>query len=124
MTSTKELINAIHTQDATAIESAFNAAMAEKITSKLDAMRTNVAQGMFKPAVSETSPEPVLSAEEVEHMTEEQLDEVITKKTPASEIISDFVHSDNPKFEGKSKKERIKMALGAYYANNPEKSNK
>lgn len=30
--------------------------------------------------------------------------------------IDDFVHSKNPKFAGKSKKERIKMALGAYYS--------
>lgn len=29
--------------------------------------------------------------------------------------IDDFVKSDNPKFEGKSKKERINQALGAYY---------
>ena len=30
--------------------------------------------------------------------------------------IKDFVHSDNPKFKGKDKKTRIKMALAAYYA--------
>jgi hypothetical protein len=46
----------------------------------------------------------------------EQVDEVITKKTPTGEVISDFVHSKNPKFKGKSKKERIKMALGAKYS--------
>lgn len=39
----------------------------------------------------------------------------ITRKTPISTIIRDFVHSDNPKFKGKSKKERIRMALGAAY---------
>ena len=46
----------------------------------------------------------------------EQVDEVITKKTPTGEVISDFVHSKNAKFKGKSKKERIRMALGAKYA--------
>ena len=45
----------------------------------------------------------------------EQIDEVITKKTPTGEVVSDFVHSKNPKFAGKSKKERIRMALGAKY---------
>lgn len=45
----------------------------------------------------------------------EQMDEVITKSTPTGEVIKDFVHSKNPKFKGKSKKERIKMALGAKY---------
>lgn len=49
-------------------------------------------------------------------LTEEQLEEILTKKDPAGEWISDFVKSDNPKFAGKSKKERMKMALGAYYA--------
>ena len=49
--------------------------------------------------------------------TEEiSLDEVITKKTPTGEVIGDFVHSKNSKFAGKSKKERIRMALGAKYA--------
>ena len=47
---------------------------------------------------------------------EEQLDEVLSKSDPASKWIHDFVKSDNPKFKGKSKKERIQMALGAYYA--------
>jgi len=46
----------------------------------------------------------------------EQVDEVLTKSTTAGETIHDFVHSKNPKFAGKSKKERQRMALGAYYA--------
>lgn len=46
----------------------------------------------------------------------EQVEEKLTAADPASKWISDFVNSDNPKFEGKSKKERIQQALGAYYA--------
>jgi hypothetical protein len=57
-------------------------------------------------------------------MTEKQLDEILTKKTPASKVISDFVHSDDPKFAGDTKKQRIKRALGAYYGMHPEKSRK
>jgi hypothetical protein len=53
--------------------------------------------------------------EELDDQDLDQLDEVLGKDATASDWISDFVHSDNPKFEGKSKKERIKMALGAYY---------
>lgn len=45
-----------------------------------------------------------------------KLDEVITSKTPTSKVIDDFVHSKNPKFAGKSKEERIRMALGAKYS--------
>jgi len=56
--------------------------------------------------------------EEVE-LTEEQLDEmineVLSKDASAGDWIHDFVHSDNPKFAGKSTAERKKMALGAYY---------
>ena len=48
------------------------------------------------------------------------LHEVLSKDAKAGDWISDFVHSDNPKFAGKSKKERIKMALGAYYGKQNE----
>jgi hypothetical protein len=49
-----------------------------------------------------------------------KLQEVLTKKTPASEVISDFVHSKNKTFSGDSKKQRIKRALGAYYGMHKE----
>jgi len=52
-----------------------------------------------------------LKKEEVEY-----IEEKLTSSDPASKWIHDFVHSDNPKFAGKSKKERINMALGAKYA--------
>nr|QMP83397.1 MAG: hypothetical protein [Caudoviricetes sp.] len=46
----------------------------------------------------------------------EELEEKLSVSDGAEKWIHDFVHSDNPKFEGKSKKERIQMALGAFYA--------
>lgn len=46
--STLDLVSAIINKDATGIETAFNTAMAEKISTRLDDMRTNVAQSMFK----------------------------------------------------------------------------
>jgi hypothetical protein len=49
------------------------------------------------------------------------LHEVLSKDAKAGDWISDFVHSTNPKFEGKSKKERINMALGAYYSTQKKK---
>lgn len=45
----------------------------------------------------------------------EELEEKLSVSDGAEKWIHDFVHSDNPKFEGKSKKERIQMALGAFY---------
>ena len=61
-----------------------------------------------------------------EEVTEAQLDEmineVLSKDASAGEWIDDFVHSDNPKFAGKSKAERKKMALGAYYGQQKEEA--
>jgi len=47
---------------------------------------------------------------------QKSLKEVLTKKTPAGEVIRDFQKSDNPKFAGKSQEKRKQMALAAYYA--------
>lgn len=55
MNTTLELINAISTGDASATENAFNAAMAEKISAKLDDMRINVAKSMFNPQEEQPS---------------------------------------------------------------------
>jgi hypothetical protein len=56
-------------------------------------------------------------------LTEEQKNEIVAEleealngDLSAGEWIRDFVHSDNPKFEGKSKDKRKQMALAAYYA--------
>lgn len=48
-------------------------------------------------------------------MQEAAIDEVLTAKTPVETWIKDFQDSTNPKFEGKSKEKRRKMALAAYY---------
>jgi hypothetical protein len=58
-----------------------------------------------------------VAAKKLKEETEVQyIEEKLTATDPASKWISDFVASDNPKFAGKSKKERIQMALGAHYA--------
>jgi hypothetical protein len=72
------------------------------------------AMDYFKKNMKKLHSEEVES--DVDSLTEEQLEEVLKKSDPAGKWISDFVHSKNPKFEGKSKKERMKQALGAYYA--------
>jgi len=45
-----------------------------------------------------------------------QVDEVLKPSMGAGAYVSDFVHSKNPKFAGKSKKDRMKQALAAYYS--------
>jgi len=47
---------------------------------------------------------------------EQFVTEKLSASQPASAWIRDFIDSTNPKFKGKTKKERISMALGAYYA--------
>lgn len=47
---------------------------------------------------------------------DQMIQEVLSKDASAGDWIHDFVHSDNPKFAGKSKEMRKKMALAAYYA--------
>ena len=59
---------------------------------------------------------PDLTEEQKNELVAE-LQEVLGKDDPAGKWISDFVHSDNPKFAGKSKEKRKQMALAAYYAN-------
>ena len=49
------------------------------------------------------------------NLRDETLEEKLKSSDPTGKWIHDFVHSDNPKFAGKSKKERIRMALGASY---------
>ena len=44
----------------------------------------------------------------------------VTKATTKEQMIHDFVHSDNPKFAGHSKEERIKQALAAWYGMHKE----
>jgi len=48
MSNVKNLIDAISTGNALETESSFNTAMAEKISSRLETMRAEVAQNMFK----------------------------------------------------------------------------
>lgn len=51
-----------------------------------------------------------------EDLDESYIEEKLSVSDGVDAWVSDFVKSDNPKFEGKSKKERIQMALGAYYS--------
>jgi hypothetical protein len=46
---------------------------------------------------------------------EKPIDEKLNPSMGSAKYIDDFVKSKDPRFEGKTKKERIKMALGAYY---------
>lgn len=53
---------------------------------------------------------------------DQQINEVLSKDASAGDWIHDFINSDNPKFAGKSKETRKKMALAAYYAKQKNES--
>jgi thymidine phosphorylase len=69
MSNVKSLINAISTGNALETENAFNATMAEKISARLETMRTDVAQNMFK------TPEAVVE----EELTQEEYDSILSE---------------------------------------------
>jgi len=55
-----------------------------------------------------------------EPILDELIYEVMSKDASAGDYIHDFIHSDNPKFAGKSKAKRKEMALAAYYSKKNE----
>ena len=54
----------------------------------------------------------------------EELNEVLTSKTPIKTWIDDFIASDAPQFAGKSSEERKQMAIAAWYAKHRETKRK
>ena len=74
--SVKDLINAIAEGDASNIDAAFNSAMAEKISTRMEDMRVQVAQSMFKNPVAEAT-------EEQEEVTEEETAEEVEEEAEA-----------------------------------------
>jgi len=49
-----------------------------------------------------------------------QIQEILDDSASAKDFIDDFIKSDDPRFEGKSKSKRKEMALAAYYAKQRE----
>lgn len=83
MTDTvRDLVDAMVQGDALGTEKAFGAAMAEKLSGKLDDMRTNVAQTMFATEeeveieAAEEDPVEMDSAEDSVEETPEEVEEV------------------------------------------------
>jgi superfamily II DNA or RNA helicase len=57
-----------------------------------------------------------------EPILDELIYEVMSKDASAVDSIHDFIHSENPKFAGKSKAKRKEMALAAYYSKKNEEA--
>jgi len=71
--STRDLIDAIETGESSKIEASFNNIMVAKVSERLDAMRNDMSQNMFRApeAVEEISGEEVSDETETEETTEE-----------------------------------------------------
>ena len=93
------LVDAIKSGDALATEQAFNAAMAEKLGSKIEDMRQSVAANMFN--------QPEVAAEESVVEEEVELDEA-SKATDAglqTRMNKDFTKSVATRYDGTRKQE-------------------
>ena len=64
--STRDLIDAITSGDATEVESSFNSIMAAKVSDKIDSMRYDVAQNMFATPTEEADVEETVDSEDFE----------------------------------------------------------
>jgi hypothetical protein len=99
----KKLVDAMIAKDASGTESAFQAAMAEKISAKLDDMRQEMSQSMFK------TPEAVV--EEEEELTEEEFESILSEGELAKAVKA---HADaalyHDRFGGKDAKAAVKTA--------------
>jgi hypothetical protein len=74
--STRDLIDAIETGESSKIETSFNNIMVAKVSERLDAMRNDMSQNMFR------APEAVeeISDEQVSDETETQAEEETTEE--------------------------------------------
>lgn len=70
--TTRDLINAIASGDATEIETSFNDVMAQKVSEKLDSMRADYAQNMFGSSQEEISDEEIADETVIEEPATEE----------------------------------------------------
>ena len=85
-----------------AMQQELELALKNKINDAIENRKIEVAQGLF-------------DNEELEE-NEESIEEKLSVEDGAEKWIHDFIHSNDPRFEGKSKEERKQMALAGFYA--------
>lgn len=61
--STRDLIDAIQAGDSTKVDDTFNSVMVQKVSERLDAMRDDLSQNMFRAVDSSAETETVETAE-------------------------------------------------------------
>lgn len=133
MTKILDLIESIESGNSIKIHETFETIIAQKLKERLEEMKSAVAKNIFSEAADrahDVPQEPMRLGVEPADVKSASMDikkkktsnpditvnEVLDPDSPAAEWIHDFVHSKDPKFAGKSAKERQQMALGAWYA--------
>jgi hypothetical protein len=110
--SVQHLVDAIKTGDAIATENAFAIAMAEKLASKIDDFRVNIAQNMFNQAEPQVQ-EDLSESEDLALVVENATDDFDSDEISLSEEeVASFVE----KYEGFKK---LSGELAAKGAKNP-----
>lgn len=106
--STRDLVNAIISGQANEVEDALNSTLMNKIADRLEDMKSDIGQTMFSNLGSSDS--------DVYESYLYPINEKLSTSDPVSSWIKDFQESDAPQFEGKSREDRRKMALAAWYS--------
>lgn len=134
--NTLDSINSASQDNLIDFKTFINDIMKAKVKDAIDSKRVDVAKNLIQRESDEIEerhysikqereskkPQPKIKRTGGEcAVREDAIDEALTRKMDAADIIHDFIHSNDPRFHGKSKKERIKMALGAFYSMHPEK---
>lgn len=96
--STKDILNAIISGQNVDAEAALNDVMMSKIADRFSELKQELAPTFFSSQSKEVN-------------------EKLASNASVGDYIKDFTESDAPQFKGKSKEERRKMALGAFYSN-------
>ena len=97
--ATKDILNAILAGQSVDAQTELNSVLLDKIKDHMDSMKQDIAQSMF---VSKD---------------DSSINEKLESDASQEDYIKDFLSSDDPRFKDKSKKEKIQMALAAFYAN-------
>ncbi len=99
MSTIKKAVDYAFNNDINNMKSSIESSLTDKIMQALEQRKIELSQNIIK------------TNESVE-----EIDEKLDVDDDVKEWIDDFIKSNAPQFEGKSKKERIKMALAAYYS--------
>ncbi len=147
---TKDAIDFAFENKLSDMQSTIQDAIRSKISDALELKKVEVAQGMFGVSeawgddeedddvakadreLARMKAKPIKAAKGIDAEKDmlklakktkepEEVDEALDPSMGVKAYIEDFIKSDNPKFEGKSKKERIQQALAAFYAAKKEK---